>query len=60
MAHRSGLNRHVPPLYVQVGDSWNVVKRSRPVSRRQARRALADGVRVCRQWWPDTTLGMLD
>jgi len=55
-----GLNRHAPPPYVHVGDCWNAAKRSRPVSRDQARRALADGVKACQQCQPDTVLGMLD
>lgn len=35
-------------------------KRCRAVSREQARHALAEGVKACRQCQPDTALGMLD
>jgi hypothetical protein len=55
-----GLNRHAPPVYVHVGDCWNAGKRSRGISRDQARRALADGVKACPQCQPDTALGVLD
>ena len=55
-----GLNRHAAPVYVHAGDCWNAGKRSRPISRDQARRALADGVKACPQCQPDTALGMLD
>ncbi|MCX5052127.1 MULTISPECIES: DUF6233 domain-containing protein [unclassified Streptomyces] len=55
-----GLNRHTPPVYVHAGDCWNAGKRSRAISRDQARRALADGVKACPQCQPDTALGMLD
>jgi hypothetical protein len=55
-----GLNPQAPPLFVHVGDCWMAGKRSRAVSREQARRALADGVKACRQCQPDTALGMLD
>ena len=55
-----GLNRHAPPVYVHVGDCWNAGKRSRGISRDQARRALADGVKSCPHCHPDTALGMLD
>ncbi|MCX5247828.1 DUF6233 domain-containing protein [Streptomyces sp. NBC_00201] len=55
-----GLNRHAAPVYVHVGECWNAGKRSRGVSRDQARRALADGVKACPQCQPDTGLGILD
>ncbi|MFG2789115.1 DUF6233 domain-containing protein [Streptomyces sp. NPDC048419] len=55
-----GLNPKAPPLFVHVGDCWMAGKRNRAVSREQARRALADGVKACRQCQPDTALGMLD
>ncbi|MER6420704.1 DUF6233 domain-containing protein [Streptomyces sp. NPDC001137] len=55
-----GLNRHTAPVYVHTGDCWNAGKRSRGISRDQARRALADGVKACPQCQPDTALGMLD
>ncbi|WP_406443061.1 DUF6233 domain-containing protein [Streptomyces sp. NBC_01613] len=54
-----GLNRHAPPLYVHVGDCWNAARHSRPVSRDQARRAFADGVKAGSASL-DTALGMLD
>ncbi|MFI6561335.1 DUF6233 domain-containing protein [Streptomyces sp. NPDC050534] len=55
-----GLNPQSPPLFVHVGDCWMTGKRSRAVSQEQARRALTDGVKACRQCQPDTALGMLD
>jgi hypothetical protein len=56
----AGLNPQGPPVFVHVGDCWMAGKRSRAVSREQARRALADGVTACRQCQPDAALGMLD
>ncbi|WP_327691665.1 DUF6233 domain-containing protein [Streptomyces sp. NBC_00461] len=55
-----GLNGHAPPVFVHAGDCWMAGKRSRAISRDQARRALADGVKACGQCQPDTALGMLD
>ncbi|MEU0947050.1 DUF6233 domain-containing protein [Streptomyces canus] len=55
-----GLNRHAAPVYVHVGECWNAGKRSRGISRDQARRAPADGVKACPQCQPDRALGMLD
>ncbi|WP_210588385.1 DUF6233 domain-containing protein [Streptomyces sp. GESEQ-35] len=34
-----GLNRHAAPVYVHVEECWNAGKRSRGISRDQARRA---------------------
>ncbi|MCI3277606.1 DUF6233 domain-containing protein [Streptomyces cylindrosporus] len=55
-----GLNRHAPPVFVHSGDCWNAGKRSQPMTRDQARRALADGIKACPHCQPDTALGMLD
>ncbi|MDH6434764.1 hypothetical protein M2158_003241 [Streptomyces sp. SAI-144] len=55
-----GLNRHTAPVYVHVGDCWNASKRSRGISRDQARRALADGVKACPQCNPDNVLRFAD
>ncbi|MCZ4608870.1 DUF6233 domain-containing protein [Streptomyces sp. Lzd4kr] len=55
-----GLDPHAAPVYVHTGDCWNAGKRSRAISRDQARRALADGAKACPQCQPDTALGMLD
>ncbi|MGW2523951.1 DUF6233 domain-containing protein [Streptomyces sp. NPDC001617] len=55
-----GLNRDAPPTYVHVGNCWSTGRHSRGISRDQARRALADGVKACPQCQPDTALGMLD
>lgn len=55
-----GRNPQAPPVFVHVGDCWMTGKRCRAVSQEQARRALADGVKACRQCQPDTALGVLD
>lgn len=55
-----GLNRDSPPVQVHVGGCWNSGKRSRGVSRDDALRALADGVRACSACRPDTELGYLE
>ncbi|MGW3100318.1 DUF6233 domain-containing protein [Streptomyces sp. NPDC001102] len=55
-----GLNRHAPPVFLHIGGCWNAGKRSRAISREQARHALADGVKACSHCQPDTALGMLD
>jgi hypothetical protein len=48
------------PLTVHVGDCYAAGKRSRPVSRDQAMRALVEGVEACTHCRADTELGVLD
>lgn len=55
-----GLNRDAPPVQVHVGGCWNAGKRSKGVTRDEALRALAAGVRACSACRPDTELGYLD
>jgi hypothetical protein len=55
----NGLSGH-DAVYVHVGDCWNAGKRSKGVSREQARLALADGIKPCPQCRPDSALGFLD
>lgn len=55
-----GLNKGAPPVHVHVGGCWNAGRRSRGVTRDEALRALADGVRACSACRPDTELGYLD
>ncbi|MFF9624303.1 DUF6233 domain-containing protein [Streptomyces griseosporeus] len=55
-----GLNRDSPPVQVHVGGCWNSGKRHRGVSRDEALRALADGVKACGACRPDTELGFLE
>ena len=55
-----GLNRDSPPVQVHVGGCWNSGKRNRGVSRDEALRALAAGVRACSACRPDTELGYLE
>lgn len=52
-----GLNRDTRAAYVHVGDCWNAARRSRGISREQALRALAEGVRACPHCRPDSALG---
>jgi hypothetical protein len=55
-----GLNRDTPPVQVHVGGCWNAGKRSKGISRDEALRALADGVKACSACRPDSELGFLD
>ncbi|GAA4799380.1 DUF6233 domain-containing protein [Streptomyces ziwulingensis] len=55
-----GLNRDSPPVQVHVGDCWNKGKRRQGISRNEAWRALADGVRACTACKPDVELGFID
>lgn len=55
-----GLNRDAPPVQVHVGGCWNSGKRTRGISRDEALRALADGVKACGACRPDSELGYLD
>ena len=52
--------RHPGPLFVHVGSCWDGRKRSRGITREQARRALAEGVRACPQCNPDAELRFLE
>ncbi|WP_369214691.1 DUF6233 domain-containing protein [Streptomyces flavofungini] len=47
-------------VYVHVGDCHMAGKRSRGVTREQARQALAAGVDACPHCRPDTALGVLE
>ncbi|MBR8638567.1 hypothetical protein KEF29_02955 [Streptomyces tuirus] len=55
-----GLNRDAPPVQVHCGDCWNSGKRVKGISRDEALRALADGVKACGACRPDSELGFLD
>ncbi|WP_416476883.1 DUF6233 domain-containing protein [Streptomyces sp. LKA04] len=55
-----GLNRDSPPVQVHVGGCWNSGKRSKGVTRDDAVRALAAGVRACSACRPDSALGFLE
>ncbi|MYU24666.1 DUF6233 domain-containing protein [Streptomyces sp. SID8352] len=55
-----GLSRDAPPVQVHVGGCWNAGKRGRALTRDDALRALAGGVRACDACRPDTELGYLD
>lgn len=55
-----GLNRDAPPVQVHVGGCWNSGKRVRGVSREDALRALAEGVKACSACRPDSELGFLE
>lgn len=55
-----GLNRDSPPVQVHVGGCWNAGKRSKGVTRDDAVRALAAGVRACSACRPDSALGFLE
>ncbi|MEV5645082.1 DUF6233 domain-containing protein [Streptomyces flaveolus] len=47
-------------MRVHAGGCWNAGKRSRGISRDEARRALVDGVQACGACRPDSDLGLLD
>jgi hypothetical protein len=55
-----GLNRHAPPVQVHAGGCWNAGKRSKGVTRDEALRALAAGVKACGACRPDSELGYLE
>ncbi|MDQ0946320.1 hypothetical protein QFZ24_000243 [Streptomyces phaeochromogenes] len=48
------------PVEVHMGGCYAAGKRRRPVSRDEARRLLASGVRACSHCQPDTALNILD
>nr|WP_237532270.1 DUF6233 domain-containing protein [Streptomyces sp. SID8352] len=56
----TGLSRDAPPVQVHCGGCWNAGKRVKGISRNEALRALADGVRACTACRPDSALGFLD
>ncbi|WAZ27353.1 DUF6233 domain-containing protein [Streptomyces cinnabarinus] len=45
-------------MYVHVGGCWSAKKRTRPITRDDARRLLTGNVAPCPQCRPDTALGM--
>ncbi|MBT2676804.1 hypothetical protein J7E95_39685 [Streptomyces sp. ISL-14] len=47
-------------VYVHVGDCWGAGKRPKGISREEALRALAEGIKPCPQCEPDNALGFLD
>lgn len=49
-----------PPVQVHAGDCYMAGKRRRPVTRDEARRLLATGVKACTHCQPDGQLGILD
>ncbi|WAL93962.1 DUF6233 domain-containing protein [Streptomyces sp. Je 1-369] len=55
-----GIGQGSPPIEVHRGDCHAAGKRRGPVTRDEARRALADGIRACTHCRPDTALGVLD
>ncbi|MDT0387848.1 DUF6233 domain-containing protein [Streptomyces dubilierae] len=55
-----GLNRNAPAVQLHVGGCWNGGKRTRALSRDEALRALADGVKACTACRPDSELRFLD
>ncbi|WAZ20146.1 DUF6233 domain-containing protein [Streptomyces cinnabarinus] len=54
------LSRDTPPVYVHVGDCHMAGKRSKPVTREVALRALAERVDPCPHCNPDALLGFVD
>ncbi|MES4886182.1 DUF6233 domain-containing protein [Streptomyces sp. NPDC000349] len=55
-----GLNRDSAPVQVHVGGCWNRGKRTRGISRAEARQAIVEGIRPCGACRPDSALGLLD
>ncbi|WP_439947150.1 DUF6233 domain-containing protein [Streptomyces sp. BBFR109] len=55
-----GLNRDSPPVAVHVGGCHMAGKRTKPISRDTALRALAEGVAACTHCRPDRELGFVD
>ncbi|MEU9737182.1 DUF6233 domain-containing protein [Streptomyces sp. NPDC048002] len=55
-----GIGSSQPPVEVHAGDCHITGKRRRAVSRDEARRLLATGLRPCAHCQPDTQLGILD
>jgi hypothetical protein len=55
-----GIEDGRPPIEVHIGDCHMAGHRRRPVSREEARRLLAAGLRACVHCQPDTLLHILD
>jgi len=55
-----GLNRDSSPVQVHAGGCWNAGKRSRGISRDEARRALVEGAKPCGACRADSDRGLLD
>ncbi|WP_307721062.1 DUF6233 domain-containing protein [Streptomyces rishiriensis] len=55
-----GIGAGRPPVQVHAGDCYTAGKRRRPVDRDEARRLLADGLRLCTHCRPDTRLNVID
>jgi hypothetical protein len=55
-----GLNRDSPAVQLHIGGCWNAGRRHKGISRDEALRALADGVKACGACRPDSELGFLD
>ncbi|MDT0479611.1 DUF6233 domain-containing protein [Streptomyces doebereineriae] len=55
-----GIGTSKPPVQVHAGTCHMIGSRRRPVSRAEARRLLADGLRACTHCQPDTQLHIID
>jgi hypothetical protein len=55
-----GIGTGKPPVQVHAGHCHMIGSRRRPVSRDEARRLLADGLRACTHCQPDTQLHIID
>ncbi|WP_329438391.1 DUF6233 domain-containing protein [Streptomyces canus] len=55
-----GIGTSKPPVQVHAGTCHMIGSRRRPVSRDEARRLLADGLRACTHCQPDTQLHIID
>lgn len=55
-----GIGAGRPPVQVHAGDCYMAGQRSRPVSRDEARRLIATGLRGCSHCRPDVRLNILD
>ncbi|MEU0414527.1 DUF6233 domain-containing protein [Streptomyces griseorubiginosus] len=55
-----GIGTGRPPVQVHAGTCHMIGSRRRPVSRDEARRLLAEGLRACTHCQPDTQLHIID
>jgi hypothetical protein len=55
-----GIGTRKPPVQVHAGHCHMIGSRRRPISRDEARRLLADGLRACTHCQPDTQLHIID
>lgn len=55
-----GIGVRHPPVQVHAGDCYMVGARRRPVSRDEARRLLAEGLKACGHCQPDVELKVID